>query len=54
MLICSSFVSNGPLTQSVELGANNDKVVCLRLIRTRLHFLFGLVSLFKYLHTFIA
>ena len=33
--------------QSVERGANNAKVVCSRLIRTRLHLSFGLLSLFK-------
>ena len=53
MLICSTFVSNGPLAQLVERGANNLKVLCSRLIRTRFHFLFGLLSLFKsfgYIH----
>ena len=48
MLICSMFVSNGLLAQSVERGANNDKVQCSRLIRTRIHFLFVLLSLFRY------
>ena len=47
MLFRSTFGSNGPLAQWVERGANNGKVVCSRLIRTRFHFLFGLVSLFK-------
>ena len=47
MLICSMFVSNGPLAQSEERGANNGKVLCSRLMRTRFHFLFGRLSLFK-------
>ena len=47
MLICSTFVANAPLAQLVERGANNGKVVCSRFIRTRFHFLFGLVLLFK-------
>ena len=46
ILICSMFVSNDPLAQSVERGANNGKVLCSRLIRTRFRFLFGLLSLF--------
>ena len=46
MLICSTFVSNDSLAQSVERGANNSKVVCSGIIRTRFHFLFGLLSLF--------
>ena len=58
MLICSASVSNGPLAQLVERGARNRKVLCsrfilTRLIRTRFHFLFGLLSLFKsfrYIH----
>ena len=36
MLICSTFVSNVPLAHSVERGANNCKVLCSRLIGTRL------------------
>ena len=40
-------MSSGPLAQSVERGANNDKVVCLRHIRTRFVFLFGLASRFR-------
>ena len=47
------FVSSGPLPQSVERGADNGKVACSKLIRTRFHFLFELVSLFKqfaYIH----
>ena len=47
MSICSTFVSNAPFALSVERGANNGKVVYSRLIRTRFHFLFRLVSLFK-------
>ena len=47
MLCCNKFVSNGPLTQSVERGANEGRVMCSRLIRTRFYFLFGLLSLFK-------
>ena len=47
LLICGTFVSNGSLGQSVERGSNNGKVLCSRLIRTRFHFLFGLLSLFK-------
>ena len=48
MLICSTFLSNGLLAQSVERGANKVKVlVCSRLIRNRFHFLFGLLSFFK-------
>ena len=53
MLICSAYVSNGPLAQLVERGANNRKVLCSRFILTRFHFLFGLLSLFKsfgYIH----
>ena len=46
-LFSSTFVSIGPLAQSVERGANNGKVLCSRLIRTRFDFLFGLLSLFK-------
>ena len=46
-IVINLFESNGPLAQSLERGANNGKVVCSRLIRTRFHFLFGLVSLFK-------
>ena len=40
-------IANGPLAQSVERGANNGKVACSRLVQTRFHFLFGLLSLFK-------
>ena len=47
MLFWSTFVSNAPLAQSVDRGANNGKVACSRLIQTRFHFLFGLLSLFK-------
>ena len=53
MLICCTFISNGALAQSVERGANNGKVLCSSLRRTRFHFLFGLLSLFKkfeYIH----
>ena len=46
-IIYSSFVSNGPLAQSLERDASNDKVMVSRLIGTRFHFLFGLNSLFK-------
>ena len=46
MLISSTFVSNDSLAQSVKRGANNGKVMFSGLIRTRFHFLFGLVSLF--------
>ena len=42
------FVSNGPIAQSVEHGANNGKVLCSRLIRTRFNFLSGLLSPFNY------
>ena len=34
MIICPTFVSNDPLAQSVERGANNAKAACSRLIRT--------------------
>ena len=53
MLFWGTFVSNGPLAQSVERGANNAKVVFSRLIRIRFYFIFGFVSLFKkfaYIH----
>ena len=53
MLICCTFVSNALLAQSVKFGANNIKVLCSRLIRTKFHFLFGMLSLFKqfaYIH----
>ena len=43
----STFVSGGPLAQSVERGANNGKDLFSRLIRNRFHFLFGLLSLFN-------
>ena len=39
-------VSSGPPAQSVKPGANNVKAVSSRLIRTKFHFLFALVSLF--------
>ena len=48
-------IINSPLAQSVYRGANNAKVVFSRLIRTRFHFIFGFVSLFKkfaYIHCF--
>ena len=35
------------LTQSEERGANNGRVLCSRLTRTRSHFLYVLLSLFK-------
>ena len=54
MLSCSTFVSIGPLAQSVERGTNNGKVVCSRLIPSRFHFLFGLLSISKYLRKFTA
>ena len=54
MLFWGTFVSNGPLVQSVERGTNDGKVVCSKLIPSRLHFLFGLLSIFKYFRTFIA
>ena len=47
MLFWSTVVSSGPLAQSVERSANKRKVPCSRLIRTRFHFLFELLSLFK-------
>ena len=53
MLICTTFVSNGPLAQSAERGTNNGKVVCSKLTQTRFHFLLGLLSLFilfAYIH----
>ena len=40
-------MSSGPLAQLVEDGADNGKVLCSRLIRTKFNFLFGLFSLFK-------
>ena len=43
-LICSTFVTNGALVQSVERGTDNGKVLCSRLMQTRFHFLFGLLS----------
>ena len=46
-LIWNTFVSSSQLAQLVERGANNSKVLCSRLIRTKVHFLFGLLSLFK-------
>ena len=49
-MVINSFVSNGPLAQSVERGANNHnngKVVFWRFIRTRFHFSLGLLSLFN-------
>ena len=53
MLICCTLVSNAPLDQSVDRGANNNKVICSRLIRTNFHFLFGMLPLFNqfaYIH----
>ena len=47
MLFWNTFVSNGPLAQAAERGANNGKVLCSRPIRSRFSFLFGLLSLFK-------
>ena len=44
MLVCSTFVTNGTLAQLVERGTDNSKVLCSRLMQTRLHFLFGLLS----------
>ena len=38
---------NGLVAQSVERGTNNGMVLCSRLIRTRFHFLFGILFLFK-------
>ena len=38
---------NALVAQSVERGTNKGMVLCSRLIRTRFHFLFGLLSLFK-------
>ena len=46
-LFWSTFLSNGPLTQSLDRGANNAKVVFSRSIRTRFHFIFGLLSLIE-------
>ena len=46
-LFWSTFLSNGPLVKSVARGANNGKVLCSRLKRTRFHFLFGLLTHFK-------
>ena len=48
-IVINSFVSNGPLAQSVEHGANRSKVVFSRLIRTKFLFLFGLLSFFRLL-----
>ena len=36
MLFWSTFVSNGPLAQSVERGANNGKVLCSRVKQIRI------------------
>ena len=47
MLFWNTFVSNGPLAQAAERGANNGKVLCSRPIRSRFSFLFGLLALFK-------
>ena len=52
MLTCSTFVSNGPLAQLVERGANNGKVLCSRLIWTRFHFLFANWITFSFYHRF--
>ena len=46
-LFWSTFLSNGPLVKSVARGANNGKVVFSRSIRTRFHFIFGLLSLIE-------
>ena len=48
LLIWNTFVSSGLLAQSVERGPDNGKVRCSRLKRTGFHFLFGIVSLFKW------
>ena len=47
MVIWSTFVSGGPLAQSVERDAKKGKVLCSRLVRTNFRFLFGLLSLSK-------
>ena len=46
-LFYKAFVSNGPVAQLVECGANNGKVLCSRLKRTRFRFLFALLFLFS-------
>ena len=46
-LFLCTFLSNGPLAQSVDRGANNVKVVFSKLIRTRFYILFRLIPLFK-------
>ena len=47
-IINLEYVCINPLVaQSVERGTNNGMVLCSRLIRTRFHFLFGLLSLSK-------
>ena len=47
MLILRTFSSVVPIAQWVERSAINGQVPCSRLIWTRFHFLFGLLSLFK-------
>ena len=44
---------NALVVQSVKRGANNAKVMCLKLLRTRFHFLGGIISVFNefaYIH----
>ena len=53
VIILEYFYINGPLAQLVERAANNTKVMCSKLIRTRFHFLCGLFSVFNefvYIH----
>ena len=38
---------NALVAQSVKRGANNAKVMCLKLLRTRFHFLGGIISVFN-------
>ena len=40
-------ISENFIKMFVERGANNNNVLCSRLVRTKFHFLFGLLSLFK-------
>ena len=48
MLFWNKFVSNAPLSQSVERDTNKGKVVCSRLTRIRFHLLHGFIlSRFK-------
>ena len=54
MLICATFVSNAPLAHLVERDANNGKVVCSRLIRTKFHFYWDYILFLSSLRTFIA